>query len=540
MSSAEKGPPAAASRALVVAAGILLSRLAGLVRGRVVAHFFGTSAYADVLQTALRAPNALQVLLGEGTLSASFIPVYARLTAEGKVREASRFAGAVLTLLTVATAALVLVGVAFAKPLVAFLTPGYLGDAARVAAGEAAVDRFPLAVAAVALIFPMAGFLVLSAWPLGVLNSHRKFLLSYAAPVVWNLAIIGALLGASWGWFGEAGAEGLLRAACWGALAGGALQLAVQLPSTLRLLPGLCPSLSLATPGVREALSAFGPAVAGRGVVQVAGYLDLILASLLSTGAVAALANAQQLYLLPVSLFGMSVAASELPELARSRLAAPAELAQRVRAALAQVSFLVVPTTVGYLAFGLLIVGALFATGRFGAPETRLVTAVLGGYTLGLPASTWSRLLQNTFFALGDTRKPARIAVARVVTAAALALPLMFWLDKFDAGGGLRFGAAGLTLASAAGAWLELTLLRRALASALPEFAAPWGPWLRLSALALGAALPAALAWWLCRGLRPLFGAALVLTLFGALYLAGAHLLKLSEAERWLRFGRRE
>lgn len=530
------------NRALSVASGILASRLAGFLRGRAVAYYFGVGPFADVFATALRAPNALQVLLGEGTLSASFIPVYVRLVEAGRKVEAGRFAGAVLGLLIAVTAAAVLLGMAFAGPLVALLTPGYLADAAKLAAGEATADRFALSVTAVRIVFPMTGFLVLSVWALGVLNSHRRFFLAYFAPVLWNAAIIAGLLAAGRGLLpgivGAADLDGLLEAACWGALAGGVLQLAVQLPAALSLLGGLKLSLSPAVPGVRDALAAFGPVVAGRGVVQLAGYLDLILASLLATGAVAALANAQVLYLLPISLFGMSVAAAELPELARAGAAARDELAGRLSGGVGQVAFLTVPAALGYLAFGFLVVGALYRTGRFGEAETWLVTCVLAGYALGLPASTCSRLLQNTFYALSDSRTPARIAGLRVLVAALAAVPLMLWLDRFTVPGSeLRLGAVGLTLAASLGAWLELARLRAALAARIPELDWPWRDLGRMLAAAALAALPAAGVWRLAAGLHPALAAALVLVPYAGLYLALARWLGLGHAKRWLGAG---
>ena len=300
------------------------------------------------------------------------------------------------------------------------------------------------------IIFPMTTFLVLSAWALGVLNSHRRFFLPYFAPVVWNAAIIAALV---WAGGGRAGGhpplatlDRLLFAACWGALAGGLLQFLVQLPLALKLAQGLRPSLSTRVPGVREALGAFGPVLAGRGVVQLAGYLDYFLAGFLAAGAIAALGYAQMFYMLPISLFGMSVAASELPELARlGRGEASGELVARVRRSLRQMAFLNVPTFVGYLAFGFLLVGALCGGGASASQDNMLVYLVLCGYTLGLLATTSSRLLQNTFYALGETRTPARIAALRVLVSAALGLPLMLLLDRYAVAAG---GARGELLSS--------------------------------------------------------------------------------------------
>ncbi len=528
---------------MAVGAGILLSRLLGFVRVRAIGSYLGLGPHADVLNAAMRAPNALQVLLGEGTLSASIIPIYARLLAEGREREAGRFAGAILGLLAAVTAGAVLLGVLLARPLVGLLAGGFLADAAQVAAGAATVDRYELSVRAVRIIFPMTGFLVLSVWSLAILNSHRRFFLSYAAPAVWNLAILAALFLAGRAAAGPASLDQLLFAACWGALAGGILQFLVQLPFVLSLLKGFRPALSLEVPGVREAKNAFLPLLLGRGVVQLGGYLDLFLASFLAAGAVAALGPAQYLYLLPISLFGMSVAAAELPELASqaSQELSPGFLA-RVRDGLMQVAFLVLPTMVGYLGFGWLIVAALYRTGRFGAEDTWLVYLVLAGYSLGLPASTSSRLLQNTFYALGETRKPARIAMVRVGVAALAAAGLMLWLDRLPVAAlvpGLasrehRLGALGLSLASALGAWVELSWLRLSLGRRLPGFAFPASQIRRMAWVALLAALPAGLAWWALARLPGFLVLAGVVGSYALGYFALSSLAGVSQAERWL------
>ena len=485
--STSSSAPSGRRSSALVAGGILLSRIAGLVRERVIAAHLGTGFAVDAFRAASRIPNLLQNLLGEGVLSASFIPVYARLLAEGDEEEAGRVAAAVAGLLAVVAGALVVVGVVFARPLTAVLAAGYTGE------------RFELTVTLVRILTPGLGLLVLSAWCLGVLNSHRRFFLSYVAPVLWNVAQITVLVAVAARGLNQ---SSLAVALAWGALAGAALQLGVQLPAVRSLLRSLRPSLDARRPTVRTVLRRFGPAVAGRGVVQLSAYVDLFLASFLAVGAVAALTYAQVFYLLPISLFGMSVAAAELPELSRlgdaptgadaqARGAVNETLQARLHEGLGRVAFFVVPTAVAYLVLGDLVVATLLQTGRFDAGDTRLVWYVLAAFSLGLVATTASRLLQNGLYALGDTRTPARIAGLRVALAAVLGAVLMLQLDRVvvdgpglggldvagavpalvplpaelrDAtGGALRLGAVGLALASAAAAWLELGLLRRRL-----------------------------------------------------------------------------
>ena len=155
-----------------VAAGILLSRVAGLLRERVAAHYLGVSAFGDIFIAVLRGPNVVQNLLGEQALSASFIPIYAQLQATGRRDDAARFASTCFALLVTLAAGIALVGVVLARPIVALLNPGLLGDAAAVAAGLRDVDRFAIAVEGVRIVFPMTALLVVAAWCLGVLNTH--------------------------------------------------------------------------------------------------------------------------------------------------------------------------------------------------------------------------------------------------------------------------------------------------------------------------------------------------------------------------------
>ena len=537
--------------AALVGAGILLSRLTGLARERALSSYLGVGPAVDAFRAASRIPNVLQNLLGEGVLSASFIPVYAAALERGDEEEAGRIAGAVAGLLAALAGTLVVVGVVFARPLTSVLAPGFTGE------------TFELTVTLTRILTPGIGVLVLSAWCLGVLNSHRRFFLSYVAPVLWNVAQIVALVALG---VGGAGTRSLAVGLAWGAFAGGILQLAVQLPTVLSLLRPLRVSLRRDLPGVREVLRRFGPVVAGRGVVQLSAYVDLVLASLLAVGAVSALGYAQVFYLLPVSLFGMSVAAAELPELSRAtsggrsgpeQLPAPAGVGSRLDAGLARIAFFVVGTSVAYLVLGDLVVGALLQTGEFRAEDARLVWYVLAAFTVGLLATTTSRLVQNALYALGDTKGPAVIAGIRVAVAALVGFVLMFQLDRVGlvgpgvdgllflerppaplaplpealrSDGALRLGAVGLAAASGAAAWLELGLLRARLRGRGVRVRVGGGTLGQLllaavAAAAVGLALrPVAVA------AGPLPGLLLAGAPTGLAYLATARLLQVPEA----------
>lgn len=516
-------------------AGILLSRLAGFARDAVLAGYLGSTRAADIWYLGLRTPNLIQNLLGEGTLSASFIPIYARMVEEGRDEEAGRFAGAVLGLVAAAAFGIALLGMLLAPVVVPLVFFALDPEATR------------LLVQVIRILLPMTATLAVSAWALGVLNTHRRFFVSYVAPVAWNLAIISAAVaGGTWWGLGAAGREGdLVLVIAWGALVGGVLQGMVMLPWLRPFLGHVRPTLSTRVGGVRDAIRAFLPVVAARGAVNLSALVDQFLAALLGAGAVASLGRAQTLYLLPISLFGMAVAASALPELSRSGPTALDRVAEGVRNTLRRVFSLLVPSAVAYLTFGDLLVEALLQRGAFGPVDTRVVTAVLGAYTLGLVASGSSRTLTSAFYALGNTATPARLAVLRVVVSIAVGAALMIPLDRvvvgasgLDPGSGstqLRLGAAGLALGSAVGAWLEYLLLRRSLARRVGPHGMGAG---YIGRIALAAAAGAGAALLLRLGVESPVRDALPAELagpllaigtagvFGVLYLATAHRLQ--------------
>ena len=426
-----------------VAAGILVTRVLGYVRERVFAHYFGNGAVADAFRAALRIPNALRNLLGEGTLSASFIPVYAALNEERK--DAARaLAGAILGLLLLTSGILAVIGIAFAPAITAFVAQGFDGP------------RRELTTVLVRILFPMTGLMVVSAWCLGVLNTHRKFFLPYAAPALWNVAGIAAMVGAA-AWLAGRGlspAEQLYRlslALAWGTVAGSVLQIAVQMPACLRLLHGLPLRVSLAPDGVRQVITAWAPLVVGAGVAQLSGLVDTFLGSYTGVGGLASLGYAQLVQVLPISIFGASVTAVALPELSRDAIAPPERANEQLRIRIAlgfrRIAFFVIPSAFAFAALGPQIIAALFQTGRFDADDALLVGGVLAAYSIGLLGQSTVRLFASGFYAMRDTRTPVRIAVLSLVMST-----LLSWFFM------RRLGPAGIAFGSSI-AWTFNTAL---------------------------------------------------------------------------------
>ncbi len=472
--------------ASLVFAGMLLSKIAGFVRQRYIAGYLGTSIAADAFYAAFRIPNFLQNLFGEGVLSASFIPVYAGLVARREDEEAGRVAGAVFAILALVTSVLVAGGILAAPFLVHLIAYG------------ASAPTKQLAIPLVQILFPGAGLLVMSAWCLGILNSHRRFFLSYSVSVLWNLAMIGTMV-----WFGlRTGEDRMARYISWASVGGSAIQFLAQLPVVLRLVPALRLGFGTHLASVRTVIRNFGPVFISRGVVQISAYIDQSLASPIP-GGMSMLGLTVTLYTLPVSLFGMSVSASELPAMS-SAIGTTEEIAAYLRtrlvSGLRRISFFVVPSAVAFAGLGDLIVAAIFQVHRFTVADSVWGWGIMAGSAVGLLAQTQGRLYSSTFYALKDTRTPLRFAVIRIALTGILGyvgskyLPGWLGIDR-------KWGIAGLTATAGVSGWVEFLLLRHALSQ-------------RIGRVSVGAAY-----------LARLWGAALVAAAvgFGIKMTAGAH-----------------
>ena len=516
MNPSEKRPPNSQTKfhAFLVAGGILLSRIFGIIRDSVFAFYFGNSPAADAYRAAFRIPNFLQNLFGEGVLSASFIPVYARLVAEGD-EEAGHVAGAIGALLAVTVSVIVIAGILTTPYLIYAIAPGFTGE------------KRELAIVLVKILFPGAGFLVYSAWCLGILNSHRKFFLSYTAPVIWNIAIIITLI-----LFGQGrGQYRLAEIVAWSSVAGSVLQVIIQLPVVFKLARGLGFSLDYRNRHVKTIIKNFFPVFVSRGVVQISAFVDNMLATLLPSGALSAFTYAQTLYTLPVSLFGMSVSAAELPAMSSvigsdSKIAG--ELRDRLNSGLRQIAFFIVPSAMAFFALGDVITAAIYQHGKFTGSDSVYVWGILAGSAVGLLASTLSRLYSSAYYALRDTRTPFRYALIRVFLAIVLAylasqhLPALLGIHA-------RWGAAGISAASGLCGWVEFVLLRTSLNKRIGETGVRLSFTLRLWGAASAGAAAALFLKLLVAGWNPLLQAIVILGPYGAIYFAMCYLLRIEE-----------
>jgi putative peptidoglycan lipid II flippase len=319
----------------------------------------------------------------------------------------------------------------------------------------------------------------------------------------------------------------------WGSVIGSALQFGVQWPTVMKLMRRIRPVIDVASPHVKTVIRNFFPVFMSRGVVQISAFVDAVLASFLPVGSVVALTYAQSLYTLPVSLFGMSVSAAELPAMSRA-IGSNEEVADvlraRLDAGLRRIAFFIVPSSMAFLALGDVIAAVLYQTGQFSHDAAIFVWGILAGSTVGLLASTLGRLYSSTYYALHDTRTPLRFAIVRVTLTTvlgyfcALPLPRALGIDP-------KWGVAGLTASAGVAGWIEFALLRRSLNRRIGRTGLSASYVVKLWVAAL---LAADVGWTfklLLGDIHPIPLAAMVLGGYGIAYFGVAFFLELSESQ---------
>ena len=409
-----------------------LSRLTGFIRDLVLSALIGAGPIADAFFVALKLPNQFRSIFGEGAFNAAYIPTYTKVLAIHGMQGANRFSSQIFTLLLLSQLALVGFALIFTPQLVELTAPGFNSDP----------ERFHLAITMTRITFPYLAFVTLATLHTGTLNAHGRFAVGAFAPVLLNVFIVG-FLALSFR-FPNAGV-----AASWGVCVSGAAQLALLAISSRR--HGLLERLARPTldSDIRFFFKALGPAILGSAGQQILILMDTILASLLPIGAVSSLYYAERLYQLPQGIISLAAATVLLPEMSR-RLAktdsAGASLAQNKTVSLTLL--LTGPFFVLFLELPESVIQGAFVRGAFDGAAALAAAKVLAAYGLALFPIVLIRLFAASFQARGDTKTPAIAFLAGLILN--LTLKLAIYQSQ---------GAAGLALATAAGAWINLLLL---------------------------------------------------------------------------------
>ncbi len=422
-----------ASAASVVSAATLLSRLLGFVRDMAVAWLFGAGMLADAFFVAFRIPSTLRELLGEGALSAAFVPAFTR-TATREGRDAAwDLASAVMGTLVVVLAGVTLMGVLLAPWIVRVLAPGF----------GAIPGKLALTIQLLRVMFPYIFLVGLAALFMAILNSLGHFMTPALSPTVLNIAMIAAAL------LVAPGSRNPVLPLGIAVLVGGAGQLLIQVPSAMAR--GWRPRLRVAPrdPRVQQIARLMAPGVAGLAITQINVFVGTLLASFLAQGSVAALTYAFRLVQFPIGVIGVAIATGALPVMAAFVARdAVVEMKRALESSLRLAFFLTLPAMVGLMLFRVPILHVLFERGAFTRPVTTLTAEILMGYTLGLGFYISNRILAPAFYAMHDTWTPVTTGMMAVGVNIAASIVLMGPL-----------GATGLALATAVASASNFLLL---------------------------------------------------------------------------------
>lgn len=499
----------------VLAMATGLSRLLGFARDILMAGLFGTTAQAQAFVVAFRLPNLFRDLVAEGAMTSAFVPVLSWYQAKREPKEFWHLSQALWSRLFAILCALGLAGSLGAPWIVRLIAPGFTADP----------EKYALTVQLTRLLFPFITLVGLWAYFMGLLNSLGHFAMPALGPAILNLAMIAACL-----WFVPKTHPGVTALAM-SVMAGGVVQLAVQVPVAWRL--GFRWRWRWRHPGAREILRLLGPRLIGSAVYQTSVLIDTALASLgaiAGEGAVAALYFANRLIQLPLALFGTASAQASLPTLSEQSARDDLEgFRATLLSVLRMVGFVIIPSSVGLIVLAFPIVGGLFERGAFDHRSTIMTAQVLSCYSLGLLAYAVNKVVTGAFYALRDTWTPVRLAMDALVANVLLSLLLM-WPLRLN---GLALAAA---LTNTLNAYrLGRRLERRAGGPLLAPLA---GPFLRIALASLLMGGGCRMIWRLTASVAPIWVALLVTIGSGVvLYGASCRVLRvqeLSTASRWL------
>jgi putative peptidoglycan lipid II flippase len=425
-----------AKAASIIGMGTFLSRILGFLRDMVIANFFGAGMAADAFFVAFRIPNLWRRLVGEGSLTISFIPIYTEYMTQRSEEDTRELTHIAFTIAGVVLLALTLFGILFSPLLIRIIAPGWF-------------DRYPetfsLTVTLNQVIFPYLFFMGLFALCMGILNSLRHFFAPAIAPIFLNISIILSVL-----LFYSVFERPVMTLAL-GVLAGGIIQFLFQIPFLLKKGVSFQFNFNFRHPAIKRIGSLMIPGLIGTGVYQLNVFIDTIFASFLPRGSVSYLFYADRLMEFPLGIFAIAIGMASLPSL--SGLASQGrieELKETLSFTVRLVSFISIPAMVGLIALKTPIINLLFQRGIFDYFATEMTARALLCYSIGIWAIAGARTLAPAFYALQDTWTPLKIALICLVANVVFNSAFIFFTSLKH---------AGLALATSLSSMLNLILL---------------------------------------------------------------------------------
>jgi len=413
------------------------SRIFGYIRDLLQAFYLGTGPAADAFTIAYTIPNLLRRLTAEGAMAPAFVPVFTRVQGERSREETWRFASRAFFDLALVVFGLLVLGLLFAPGVVRVIAFGFRGEPGKQA----------LTLQLTRVMFPYLLFVSLAALAGAILNTRRRFFVPASTPVLFNVAVIAAALLAA----GRSANPALVFA--WGVVAGGVLQLAIQIPSLVKEGMTFRFGVSFRDRDIRRVAGLMVPGLFATGLYQVNFALSRMLASALPQGSVASLYYSSRVEELALGLFSIALASVLLPTLAEHAADRDhAGLKSTLVFSLKLVFVATLPAAAGLLALSRPIMEVLFKHGAFGDSSAAMTSGCLVFFAAGLPFLAAVKILSTAFFSLEDTRTPVIVGLAVMAAYLGLSVILMGPLE-----------VRGLALALSLSQVLNLLLLFAAL-----------------------------------------------------------------------------
>lgn len=397
---------------------MFLSRLLGLVREQVLAGLFGAGTAMDAFVVAFRIPNLLRDLFAEGALSSAFITVFTEYQEKRSPKETQRLINNVFTSISIIISTICILGIFFSKDLVFLMAPEF----------SLIQGKIQLSTNLTMIMFPFLLLISLSALLMGILNTREYFFIPAFASSCFNLGsvIIGGGLALTIPAMGYPAIYGMAA----GTLAGGGLQLLIQLPCVKREGFRIRAFLDLRDPGLRKIGRLIIPAIIGLSATQINIFVNTNFASQCAEGSVAWLNYAFRLMQFPIGLFGVALSVATLPMVAKQAAhRSSEELGETLVSSLILAFALTLPASVGLWLLAEPIIGLIFKHGHFSQFDTVMTAQALKFYSIGLMAYSAVKIIVPVYYALDDTRWPV---IGSFLSVAANVAIILLTLQKFQ------------------------------------------------------------------------------------------------------------
>ena len=396
----------------VVGLATMFSRISGFLRDMVVAAFFGAGLITDAFFVAFRIPNMLRRLLGEGSLTVSFVPVFTEYLNKKTKAEAYELANVAFTVLSIILVIVSIAGIIFSPLIVAIMAPGWYIDHPA---------HYHLTVFLNRLMFPYIFFIALVALCMGILNSLRHFAAPALSPVILNICMILSVL-LLMDFFPEP-----ITVLAVGVMIGGVLQLAMQWPFLVKFGLKLKPDFNFRHPGLKKIGILMLPAVFGASIYQINIFISTILASLLPSGSVSYLYYADRVVELPLGVFAIAVGTAALPSFSEQVAKGDFhELKGTINFSLRLILFVTIPATLALIVLRVPIISVLFQRGAFDIQSTLLTAQALLCYAVGLWAFSVIRVIVSAFYSLQDSKTPMKAGIVAFIVNIICSIVLMY------------------------------------------------------------------------------------------------------------------